>query len=133
MKKIFHLSMFVAFLALTACVSNAKFPVSPVVPAADISVTKRINKQKNFIVEIVAVNLAAPERLSPPGTNYSVWIVTKAHGIKNIGQLNVKNAEKTTFQSITAFDFYEIFITVEQQGDLDSPRGTELSRARIKR
>lgn len=131
MKNIFHLSMLFAILALTACASKASFPVSSIAPAADISVTKRTNKQHNFTVEIVAVNLASPERLSPPGTNYSVWIVTKAHGVKNIGQLNVENAQTTTFKSITAFDFYEVFITVEQQGDLDSPRGTELCRTKI--
>jgi hypothetical protein len=132
MKKIMQLGLIVSLIMLGACATKATFPVSDVAPAAHITAVKRINKQKNFTLEIVAVNLASPDRMNPPGTNYSIWITTKSQGVKNVGQLNVVNAEKTTFKTITAFDFYEVFITVEQQGERSYPSGVEVARTKIK-
>lgn len=119
------------FALICGCATFVKFPVSNITPAADISAKKKINSQKNYTLEIIAKNLASAARLNPAGHNYSVWIVTKENGIKNVGQLNVINAEKTIFKTITAFDFDEIFITVENQGDLNAPRGVEISRTKM--
>jgi hypothetical protein len=119
------------FLLLNSCNTYKKFPVSSVTPAADISAKKGIDNQKNFTLVIVAENLATAQRLNPPGNNYSVWIQTKNLGIKNVGQLNVENAKKTTFETTTAFDFYEVFITVENQGNLNYPQGKEIGRIKI--
>lgn len=131
MKNVLYFALIIFFFVLVACATKAKFPVSSIAPAADITAIKRTNNQHNYTLEIVAVNLASPERMTPPGANYSVWVMTKAHGIKNVGQLNVDNAVKTTFHTITAFDFYEVIITVEQQGELERPMGTEVSRTKI--
>jgi hypothetical protein len=125
----FILFTFIAFFC--GCATFVKFPVSNITPAADISAKKKINSQKNYTLEIIANNLASANRLNPPGHNYSVWIITKEHGIKNVGQLNVVNAKKTIFKTITAFDFSEIFITVENQGDLNAPSGIEITRTKI--
>jgi hypothetical protein len=74
----------------SACVTQAKFDISTVAPAADITAKKKVDIQKNYTLEITAINLASVDRLTPPGNNYSVWIVTKAYGLKNVGQFNVK-------------------------------------------
>jgi hypothetical protein len=50
----------------------------------------------------------------------------------NVGQMNVENAKKSTFKTATPFDFDEVFITVEEQGDLKFPSGTEIARTKIK-
>lgn len=118
-------------VSLTACATTAKFPVSSVTPASDIKAAKKTDSNKNITLEITARNLASPERLSPPGNVYSVWIVTNEYGIKNAGQLMIDNAEKSTFKTVTPFDFSEVFITVEDQGDLKFPTGVEISRTRI--
>jgi hypothetical protein len=131
MKKVMIIGMLLGAVLLSACATKAKFPVSAAAPAADIIAIKKTNDQKNFTLEIVAMNLASPDRMVPPGANYSVWITTKAHGVKNVGQLNVENAKKTTFKTVTAFDFYEVFITVEQSGESDYPKGVELTRTKI--
>jgi hypothetical protein len=115
----------------SACVTKAKFGISTVVPAADITAKKKVDVQKNYTLEITAINLASADRLTPPGNNYSVWIVTKAYGLKNVGQLNVKNAEKTIFNTITPFDFREVVITVENKVDLNYPEGVEIARAKF--
>ncbi|MBK6392004.1 MAG: hypothetical protein IPF70_15760 [Saprospiraceae bacterium] len=93
--KILKQLLFLIFIALiNSCASNAKFPISNVVPAAVISAKKKIDSQNNFNIEITAQNLASADRLDPAGNNYSIWISTKDHGVKNIGQLNVENAKK---------------------------------------
>lgn len=121
----------VSILVLYSCATNAIFPVSNLVPAADISAKKTTDSNKNITLEITAKYLASPDRLKPPGNNYSVWIVTKKQGIKNVGQLIINNAKKTIFKTVTPFEFDELFITVENQGDLKYPTGIEISRTRI--
>ena len=123
----------IAFIVLlSSCGSSkAKFPISSVVPAATISATKKIGDQNNFTLEINAINLASADRLDPSGNNYSIWIVTKEYGLKNVGQLNVDKAEETTFKTVTPFDFDEVFITVEKQGNLEYPEGIEIARTKI--
>lgn len=131
MNYIQNLLLIPAFLVFSACSSKADFPVSRVTPAADISAKKSKDGQGNFNLEIVVENLAAVDRLDPPGKNYSVWVVTMEYGVRNVGKLKVKNSKKTTFNTVTPFDFYEVFITVENKGDLEYPVGIEIARTKI--
>ncbi|MBA4259493.1 MAG: hypothetical protein C0446_10040 [Chitinophaga sp.] len=124
----FVLTLFVAF---ASCATTAKFPVSSVVPAAEITAKKKTDDNKNNTLEITARNLASPDRLVPAGTNYSIWVVSKGQGTKNVGQLLVTNGDKASFKTTTAFDFDEVFITVENQSDLSYPTGVEISRTKF--
>ncbi len=124
----FVLTLFVAF---ASCATTAKFPVSSVVPAAEITAKKKTDDNKNNTLEIKARNLASPDRLVPAGTNYSIWVVSKGRGTKNVGQLLVTNGDKASFKTTTAFDFDEVFITVENQSDLSYPTGVEISRTKF--
>lgn len=121
----------VSILILNSCATTAKFPISNLVPAADISAKKKTDSHKNITLEITAENLASPNRLNPSGNNYSIWIVTKDQAIENVGQLIIKNAKKSVFKTVTPFDFNEVFITVENQGNLKAPTGKEISRTKI--
>lgn len=131
MKTVSYLLTLIVVLSLTACGTTAKFPVSNVAPAADIKAVKKTDSNKNITLEITAKNLASPDRMSPPGNVYSVWVVTNDYGIKNVGQLMNNNAKKSSFKTVTPFDFSEVFITVENDGDLKFPTGVEISRTRI--
>jgi hypothetical protein len=118
-------------LSLASCATTAKFPISSIVPAAEITAKKKTDSNKNNTLEITARNLASPDRLVPSGTNYSIWVVSKGQGTKNVGQLLVSNGDKATFKTTTAFDFDEVFITVENQSDLTYPSGAEISRTKF--
>ncbi len=128
MKLISNSILFAIVAFNISCASTAKFPVSSVVPAAVISAKKVVDKNNNFVIELTAKNLASPERLIPPKNNYSVWVLTEYDGVKNIGQLKNENAKKATLKTLTVFDVNEIFITAEDQGDLSSPMGVEITR-----
>lgn len=113
---------------VASCSSIAKFPVSSIVPAAEITAKKKVDKNKNYSIELTAKNLAEPSRLDPPMNNYSVWIVAENGTTKNIGQLINENAKTAVLKTTTPFNVDEIFITAEEKGDLSYPQGVELSR-----
>lgn len=117
-----------AVALMTSCASTAKFPVSSTVPSADITAKKKQDNHKNYVIELTAHNLAAASRLNPPKNNYSVWIITSDGVPKNVGQLANKNAKKATLKTTTPFDVKVIFITAEEQGNLNYPAGEEISR-----
>lgn len=131
MKKFINIIAGLAFsVFIFSCSSKAKFPVSTVTPAAQITATKKLDKQKNYKITVTAENLASADRLSPPRNNYVLWINTK-DGIKNLGQLQPKNAKKSVLKTITPFDPTEVILTAEDAGNISFPQGTEISRARF--
>ena len=128
MKTTKNLFISAIILFLTSCATTVQFPISNVTPAANISAKMKQDKNKNYVIEISAMHMASADRLNPPRNNYVVWIVTENNGIKNIGQLNNKNAEKLYLKSNTPFIVKEIFITAENQGNISFPYGIEISR-----
>jgi hypothetical protein len=128
MRAIKNLAIIVVVVLMTSCTNAVKFPVSNTVPGADITVTKKQDKNKNYVIEVTAENLAEASRLNALNTNYSVWIVDENGAIKNVGQLISKDSKKTTLKTTTPYNVKEIFITAEEQGNLNYPQGTEISR-----
>lgn len=131
MKIIRNIAIIGVFALLASCASTAKFPISSTVPAAEITAKKKQDKNKNYIIELTAKNLAAADRLDPKKKNYSVWIVVDDGSTKNIGQLTNKNAQKAVLTTVTPFNVKEIFITAEEQGNLSYPAGIEISRTKF--
>lgn len=121
--------LFMSLIAvLTSCATTTKFPLSSTVPAAEITAKVNQDKNKNYVINVIAKNLASADRLNPPKNNYSIWIVTENGTIKNIGQLTNLNAKTATLKTLTPFNVKEIFITAEDQGNLTYPNGVEISR-----
>jgi len=118
----------VLILLMTSCVTVVKFPVSSVIPTAEITAQVKKDKENNYVINITANYLASAQRLSPPKTTYVVWMVTKENNTTNIGQFNGENAKKSTLNTLTPFKPVEIFITAENEGDLTLPNGREISR-----
>ena len=113
---------------LAGCASSAKFPVSTVAPDAVITAKKTLDKNKNYVVELVALNLTSPERLNPPKDHYNVWIVTEQNEYKNLGQIMNANAKKVVFRTLTPFNPKEIILTAEDEGNRPMPTGIEIAR-----
>jgi capsular polysaccharide biosynthesis protein len=117
---------------MAACASTAKFPVSSITPAGTIIAKMKKDRNKNYVISITADHLASAERLSPPKKTYVIWITTKDNSVKNIGQLKNKNAKKSVLETLSSFEPVEIFITAEDEGNISSPRGLEISRTTFK-
>ncbi len=130
--KTIHFIVTLVFLSMIlSCASTHSFPVSEVIPAAEISVKKAKDKNNNYTIELTAKYLASPERLSPPRKNYSVWIILENGDVKNVGQLSGPNGKTVTLKTVTPFNVREIFITAEDRGDNIQPLGIEISRTQF--
>ena len=124
---------FVVMFFMASCINTAKFPISSVTPAAEITAKIKKDKNKNYVILISAKYLAGTERLTPPKKTYVAWISTAKNGIINIGQLISKTSKESTLQAITAFDPTEVFITAEDDGGVLAPLGIEISRTTFKK
>lgn len=123
--------IFVSIVLLASCGNTVNFPLSSVVPAAEIKVTTKVDKNKNNQIEVVANNMASPDRLNPSRKAYVIWGVTDDNVLRNLGQLINKNSKKSTFKTSTPFEIIEIFITAEDRGDLTRPEGQEIARVAL--
>ncbi len=119
-------------LAMVACSSGVKFPVSSKIPTADIFLKIKSLESGNHDIMIKAVYLAAPERLSPSRNVYVVWGVTSSDGIRNLGIIDNENGETVKFETMTPFALTEIFITAENVGNITKPEGEEVARIDVK-
>lgn len=130
--KLVSFSIIVAGIFLiTACGKTTRFPVSAYAPAADIKAKTKMDKNNNHVITVTARNLASPDRIDTAGSAYVIWMETKNNEIKNLGQLKNENAETATLTTVTPFEPKEFFITLEEEGNVSSPSGTEISRAEV--
>jgi len=132
MKNLKTVTYMALILLISSCANMAKFPVSRVTLAADIVAYKKHDKNGNCMLSITAKNLAAVDRIKPSKSTYVVWIVTEKDGVRNIGKLSNRNAKRTGLETLTPYNFTEVFITAEDQADVTYPTGIEISRAKFK-
>jgi hypothetical protein len=120
-------------MMITSCATTAKFPVSTVAPAAEISAKKTMDKNKNYVIELLALNLTSTDRLNPPKNHYNVWIVTEQNEYKNLGQIMNVNAKRGYFKTLSPFNPQVIILTAEDEGNRPMPAGIEIARASFKK
>lgn len=109
-----------------SCSKKIEFEKSPVVPAARGVVKISKNSNKNYIIKIKFDNLAEVDRLEPPKKTYVVWMVTDQKSTKNIGQIKSSSSMmssklKADFETATPFKPVKIFITAEDDGNVEYP------------
>lgn len=120
-----------AVVFMTSCASTAKFPVSEITPAADISAKIKKQGKPNYLVTITANNLAAADRLNPAKKFFVIWAVSEAGITRNVGHFTQKNAVKATYKASFPYQPVEIFITAEDEEGLCAPAGIEISRTKL--
>lgn len=125
------LSLYLGIFFITSCGTTTKFPVSPLAPAADITAITKLDENNNKVITIKAKNLASPDRIDPNANAYVIWIETQYNEVRNLGQLQNKNADKAELSTVTPYDIDQIFITVETQGNVLQPTGAEVARVEI--
>lgn len=128
MKKLVLLA---AIAILTACSTVAKFPVSTIVPAAEITAKKSKQGQYNYLITLNASNLASPERLEPPRKLYVIWAVSGSGVVRNVGHFINKNGEVSVYKASFPYEPIEIFITAEDVEGNCLPGGIEISRVKL--
>lgn len=109
-----------------SCSSKIAFATSSVVPAARGSVKIKRDRNHNYLIQIHVDNLAEVERLAPSRQTYVVWMVSGQDVTKNIGQINSSSSLlsknlKASFETVSSVKPFKIFITAEDDGNVQSP------------
>ena len=123
--------LLILLILLASCATTKTFPVSDIVPAAEIKVKQKTNNNDNNEITIKAKYLASPQRVSSNATAFVVWMVTEENGIKNLGALYNENGEDSELETVTSFKGSEIFITAEEEAGVSMPQGLEISRVTL--
>jgi len=123
--RIFSMAIF-SLILISSCTQKISFLTSSVVPAARGTVKVKMDDNKNHTIQIALVNLAEPERLSPPKKMYMVWMETDQGETKNIGRIMTDSGTfsktlKADFKTVTSFTPVKIFITAEEDANIQSP------------
>jgi hypothetical protein len=118
--------MLVVILVASSCTNKISFLTSTVVPAARGTVKIKNDSNKNHTINIALLNLAEPERLNPAKKMYMVWMETDQGATRNIGQIMTDNGTfsktlKADFKTVTSFTPVKIFITAENDANVQSP------------
>ena len=113
-------------LSFTSCAKKVIFQTSSIVPAARGQVSVKKDNNNNYVVKIKIDNLAEVNRLEPSKNTYVIWLETDNSKIKNIGQIKsdtpfMSSKLKATFETVTAFKPLKIFITAEDDADVQHP------------
>lgn len=117
-----------AIILVESCSQKIVFGTSSVVPAAEGSIKIKKDNNNNYNIDLSVMRLADPKRLSPSKEMYIVWMDTENNGVKNIGQLNTSSSIlsstlKSSLKTVTPYKPVRIFITAEDNGDVQYPRG----------
>jgi hypothetical protein len=113
-------------ISFTSCAKKIAFQTSTAVPAARGQITVKKDANKNYVVKIKIDGLAEVNRLEPSKNNYVVWMETDNSAVKNIGQIKsdtpfMSSKLKATFETVTAFKPSKIYITAEDNADVQYP------------
>lgn len=116
----------IIFLSFTSCGKSIAFQNSSVVPAAQGKVSVKKDSNKNYSIKIEISNLAEVSRLQPSKNVYVVWMETEDSVVKNIGQIKsdtgfMSSKLKASFETVTSFEPSKIFITAEDNADVQYP------------
>ncbi len=128
----------IALLALAAvlsgCTGAQKLSASSTIPAAEGHLDCGKAANDNTSVDLKVKHLANPERLTPPASTYVVWIRTDKTAIpQNIGALTVDNDLTGRLKTVTPQRHFELFLTAEASGQVETPTGEELMWANCNR
>jgi hypothetical protein len=121
------LFIFITSLLFSSCSKKASFLNSSVVPGAEGTIKVAKDKNKNTVIRIHIINLADPSRLQPARKEYIVWMVTDDNLTKNIGRIKSSRTFfnkrlEGSFETISSFKPVKIFITAEDDADIQYPQ-----------
>ena len=122
------LSLFsiMTLISFNSCAKKIAFQTSSIVPAARGDVKIKKDENKNYLIQIQLENLAEVSRIEPPKNVYVVWMETDDTSVKNIGQIKsdskfLSSKLKASFETATPFKPSKIFITAEDNADVQYP------------
>jgi len=100
-------------------------------PAARCTVHLHVGDNGNTELDMKAESLPAPSALTPPKNAYLVWIQPPDAGPQNLGRITPGKDQKAELKTATPYKRFKIFITAEDQAQMQSPEGTTVLSADV--
>jgi hypothetical protein len=121
-------------LAMSGCAmlgiggrGETRLSTSPTLPSVEGRARFSATKNDNTRIVLKVKHLPHPERLTPPASNYVVWIrATKDAPAQSIGALIVDKNLNGKLETETSLHSFELFITAEGSGQVKEPSGQPL-------
>jgi hypothetical protein len=100
-------------------------------PAARGTVHLHVGDNKNTEVDLKVESMPAPSALTPSRNAYIVWIQPPDSGTQNLGQITPDKDQKAELKTATTYKRFKIFITAEDQAQMQSPAGPTILSADV--
>ena len=120
-------------LACAVAYAAKKYPMTAalIVPGARAEVAISKDKNGNTRVKMTVQHLANLENLTPRASAYIIWLQERGGNSENQGQLKMDKNLKATFETVTPFKSFDVFVTAEQDSRVKGPSGPEVLKATI--
>ena len=106
---------------------ESRLSTSPSLPSVEGRAKFGVTANDNTNITLTVKHLPRPERLSPPASNYVVWLrATKEAAAQSIGALVVDKDLNGKLVTETALHSFDLFITAEDSSQVQQPSGPPL-------
>lgn len=125
------ISLIMMMAAFGACSKKIVFLPSSIVPAAEGYVQVKKDGNENYAITLKISNLAEVEKMQPQKKTYVVWMETDRGLTRNIGQVVSSRNLKADFETVTSFRPVKIFLTAEDNENVQYPGNVVLTTAKF--
>jgi len=129
---ILGLSVIMIMVSFSSCSRKTVFLPSSVVPAAEGHVKVKTDRNQNYVITLKVENLAEVDKMQPPKKTYVVWMETDRGDTKNIGQVVSSQNLNANFETVSSFRPVKIFLTAEDDENVQYPGMVVLSTDMIR-
>ena len=102
-----------------------------VTPGAQGTVTVHTSGNNNVKLDIKVKNLANPASLTPPENVYVLWVQPPGQPPQNQAEIKVNGDENGGLNTETSFKRFKVFITGEQNAQVQQPQGPQVLSADV--
>ena len=128
---IIGISLIMVMAAFSACSKKVVFLPSSVVPAAEGYVQVKKDGNENYAITVKVSNLAEVDKMQPPKKTYVIWMETDRGLTRNIGQVVSSRNLNANFETVTSFRPVKIFLTAEDNENVQYPGNVVLTTDRF--
>ncbi len=129
---IFGISIVMMMVSLGACSKKVVFLPSSVVPAAEGHVKVKKDGNDNYAISLKVSNLAEVDKMQPPKKTYVVWMETDRGLTRNLGQVISSKNLNANFDTVSSHKPVMIFLTAEDNENVQHPGDVVLSTAKFR-
>ncbi len=132
MRKLYAVCLTLALLCTIAYAAK-KYPMNAasIVPGARAQVEVSKDSNGNTKLKMIVRHLANPANLTPPAAGYVIWLQERSGNPESQGQLKMDKNLQGTFETVTPFKSFDVFVTAEQDLGTKNPNGSQVLTAKV--